>query len=302
MSPPNNVPIPAFLVTIGGTQYVTTDGITLYALGGGGSLTLGANGLLTGAGTAGSPLTAVSQFGSDTSIPINNSSAAPVTAVELVASLPTNTAGSEASEWLVKLLDAGTAENAFAILPTGIQVDSRAGGRTTWSQRILFGGSEVARISANSAGQLLISGTQAAGGIRFYTGIETGLAFQIGSTGAIECLNTGFMTAQGANIASANNLTLNPAQGTGGSCFNITGGTQVNLISEAAYNRGSQVVLVATTPTVFKNAFTASGSFVPIQFASNADFTTTATNAVLDLVLMGTNSGAGPDIWYCKNH
>jgi hypothetical protein len=76
----------------------------------------------TGAGsipTAGDigGLGGVGGFGSDTLVKLPNSAATPVTALELVTTLPTNTAGAENSQWDVKLLSAGAQITAFSFTP-----------------------------------------------------------------------------------------------------------------------------------------------------------------------------------------
>jgi hypothetical protein len=119
MSTPSNA-VPALIrADSGGNLYYSLDGGQTFnpAIAGGGSLTLGANGLLTGAGTAGSPLTALAQFGQDTTVSINDSGGTPVSALELIASLTTTTPGSTASQWLVKLLTAGAQVSAFQATP-----------------------------------------------------------------------------------------------------------------------------------------------------------------------------------------
>ncbi len=53
-------------------------------------------------------VTAIPSFGADTSVLLPNASAADVTALQLVASLTVATAGSESSQWLVKVLRQGS--------------------------------------------------------------------------------------------------------------------------------------------------------------------------------------------------
>lgn len=59
-------------------------------------------------------------FAADTIVQINNSLSVPVSALELVASLTTNTSGAEVSKWLVKLLSAGAQVTALDIRPNQI--------------------------------------------------------------------------------------------------------------------------------------------------------------------------------------
>lgn len=86
--------------------------------------------------------------------------------------------------------------------------------------------------------------------------------------------------AQGADLASANNLVL----GTDGDAFEVTGTTQINLISNVGRQNGAVVTLVFTsTPTVKHNQAT-SGSNITIQLAGAVDFAATAGDT-LTLVL-----------------
>lgn len=86
---------------------------------------------------------------------------------------------------------------------------------------------------------------------------------------------------QGADIASANNLSL----GADGNTFEITGNTQINLIANTSWQNGSEITLLFSgTPTV-KNNFGTSGSNINIILAGGADFVATA-NDVLKLQLV----------------
>jgi len=82
--------------------------------------------------------------------------------------------------------------------------------------------------------------------------------------------------AQGASIASANNLTL----GSDGNYFQITGATQINLIDTSNWLGGAWVTLkFNSTPTVKHNQ-AASGAFKPIMLAGAADFAATANDTL----------------------
>jgi hypothetical protein len=81
----------------------------------------------TGAITVGTtPLTFLQvgppSFGSDTVLKLPNASATLVTALELIASLSTNTPGSEVSQWLIKLLSAGAQISAYVLKAAGLTV------------------------------------------------------------------------------------------------------------------------------------------------------------------------------------
>lgn len=75
---------------------------------------------------------------------------------------------------------------------------------------------------------------------------------------------------QGTDVASANNLVLGL-----GNVFEITGTTQINLISNLSWQNGSQVTLLFTsTPTVKHNQATSTTN-ITIQLAGAVDFVAT---------------------------
>ncbi|HTE57874.1 MAG TPA: hypothetical protein VK694_03940 [Verrucomicrobiae bacterium] len=85
---------------------------------------------------------------------------------------------------------------------------------------------------------------------------------------------------QGADVASVNNLVL----GTDGNVFEITGTTQVNLLSNIGWQNGSTVTLLFTaTPTV-KHAQATATTNITILLAGAVDFVATAGDS-LTLVL-----------------
>jgi len=89
-----------------------------------------------------------------------------------------------------------------------------------------------------------------------------------------------FQQAQGADVASTGNLVL----GSDGNVFEITGTTQIDLISNLTWQNGSKVTLLFTsTPTVKHNTAT-SGTNITIQLAGAVDFVATAGDT-LTLVL-----------------
>lgn len=82
----------------------------------------------TGAITVGSTTLTFTQvgpatFGSNVSVPLTNSASAPVTALQLIASLTTATAGVEVSKWLVKVLSGGAQVDGLSV------EDTQLGGR-----------------------------------------------------------------------------------------------------------------------------------------------------------------------------
>ena len=59
-------------------------------------------------------------FGSDTIVDLPNSNSANVSALELIASLTSNTAGAEASKWVIKLLTGGAQTTALDLRPAQV--------------------------------------------------------------------------------------------------------------------------------------------------------------------------------------
>lgn len=130
-----------------------------------------------------------------------------------------------------------------------------------------------------------------------FLGMNTlSLTFNQGSNDLFKILSNGtngivslpaharFETGQGVSIAAANNLTL----GGDGNVFTITGNTQINAITTANWQAGSQVELIFTgTPTVKNNTAGGAGT-ATILLAGSTDFTA-AANDVLSLVYDGTN-------------
>lgn len=87
-------------------------------------------------------------------------------------------------------------------------------------------------------------------------------------------------TKQGVSVASANNLAL----GSDGNVFEITGTTQINLISNANWQDGSEITLLFTSTPTVKNGQATSTSNITIKLAGGVDFSATADDA-LKLVL-----------------
>lgn len=102
----------------------------------------------------------------------------------------------------------------------------------------------------------------------------------LGLSGSVVMVTGRIVGKQGAAVASANNLVL----GTDGNVFEITGTTQINLISNLGWQDGAQVTLAFTaTPTV-KNGQATSSTNIQILLAGAADFVASA-NDTLTLVL-----------------
>lgn len=89
--------------------------------------------------------------------------------------------------------------------------------------------------------------------------------------------------AQGADVASANNLVL----GADGTVFNITGATQVNLLASTGWQQGSMVFLQFTSACVVKHGQTTSGANKRINLRGGVDFTSVASD-MLALYYNGT--------------
>jgi hypothetical protein len=90
--------------------------------------------------------------------------------------------------------------------------------------------------------------------------------------------------SKGADVASANNLTL----GSDGNTFNITGTTQINALTVANWQAGSRIHLIfASTPTIKHN--TAGGAGTAVILLSGAVDYVAAANDVLSLIYDGTS-------------
>ena len=74
-------------------------------------------------------------FGSDTIVQLPNSNNALVSALEMITTLTTNTAGAEVSKLLIELLSAGAQLGAWALEPAKITTDAGALTRTPRSRR-----------------------------------------------------------------------------------------------------------------------------------------------------------------------
>jgi hypothetical protein len=90
--------------------------------------------------------------------------------------------------------------------------------------------------------------------------------------------------AQGASVASANNLAL----GADGNSFEITGTTQINLITNTNWQNGSIIRLLFTSTPVVKNGQATSGANITIKLAGGVDFSATADDILtLELCTIG---------------
>lgn len=99
---------------------------------------------------------------------------------------------------------------------------------------------------------------------------------------------------QGADVASANNLTLGTlGSTTEGNSFEVTGTTQINAITSANWSDGAVVTLLFTsTPTIKHNTAGGAGT-LPIILAGAVDFVASA-GATLTLI---QGEIGGTDCW-----
>lgn len=127
--------------------------------------------------------------------------------------------------------------------------------------------------------QFIITGKNAGATVdKLYIG---GAATQINATR--------FETYAGAAVAAANDLTL----GTDGNLFSITGVTQINAITTANWQAGSQIAFIFTgTPTLKNNTAGGAGT-APMLLAGRVDFVAAAGDYIA-LQYDGTN-------WYETN-
>ena len=88
------------------------------------------------------------------------------------------------------------------------------------------------------------------------------------------------LETQGADVASANNLVL----GEDGNSFEITGTTEVQLISNDLWQNGARITLLFTSTPTVKHATATSGDNITILLAGAADFVASAGDT-LTLIL-----------------
>ncbi|MFA5340674.1 MAG: hypothetical protein WC332_02750 [Clostridia bacterium] len=91
---------------------------------------------------------------------------------------------------------------------------------------------------------------------------------------------------QGADVASATNLAL----GTDGNCFEITGTTKIDLLSNVGWQNGSVITLFANENVTIDHATATSGTNVTILLAGAGDYNMTANDS-LTLCLSETTAG-----------
>jgi hypothetical protein len=161
------------------------------------------------------------------------------------------------------------------------------GGGNTYTLPTAVGITGRQYVVSNSGSGVLTLATNSSQTFDNVTGVPTSLIIPAKSSITVNSNGTGWLvssnyvkTSQGADVASANNLSLNA----GGDSFEITGTTTINLISSTGWQNGAVIRLVfSSSLTVTNNAGT-SGSNINILLAGGANFSATA-NDILTLML-----------------
>lgn len=124
-------------------------------------------------------------------------------------------------------------------------------------------------------------GTQASAPLEIYT--NNTLRTTIDANGYT--INTArVQNSMGANVASANDLTLGGA----GNVFTITGTTTINAIATANWQAGSEIALIFSGILTLKNNTSGGAGTAKILLRAGADMTT-AANKCVKLIYNGTN-------------
>jgi hypothetical protein len=159
----------------------------------------------------------------------------------------------------------------------GVRVDAQTGGTNDYGVAIGTASTNTLWIAETS------NPTTEAGGIVFGSSRDTNLYRSAASTLKTDdsLIVVGrVQQSQGADVASANNLVL----GSDGNTFEITGTTQVNLISNLTWQNGSKVTLLFTSTPTVKHAQATATTNITILLAGAVDFVATAGDT-LTLVL-----------------
>jgi hypothetical protein len=117
------------------------------------------------------------QFGSDTTVKLANAVSTLVKSLELVNSLTTNTAGSEASKWLIEVLQAGAQVTGLSVEGTKVGIPDT----------LYFNGETTTNINRNASGSFFFHGAGSALAILSTTGLllAAGLPITFSSTWSI---------------------------------------------------------------------------------------------------------------------
>lgn len=144
--------------------------------------------------------------------------------------------------------------------------------------------------SVNPSNQFISKWTDASIGTRTsllsITGVNSGATVTKLSIGGNATFlgATRFELTKGANVASTGNLTL----GTDGNVFHITGTTQINAITTADWQAGSELILIFDASLTVKNNTAGGAGTAVMLLAGGADFSATS-NDVLTLIWDGTS-------------
>jgi len=164
------------------------------------------------------------------------------------------------------------------------------GGGNTYTLPTAVGITGRQYVVSNSGTGVLTLATTSSQTFDNVTGVPTSLIIPAKSSITVNSNGTGWLvssnyikTSQGADVASANNLSLNA----GGSAFYITGTTTINLISNTGWQDGAEITLVFEGSLTVTNNSGTSGSNMNILLAGGANFSATA-NDVLKLVSITT--------------
>jgi hypothetical protein len=199
-------------------------------------------------------------FGSDVTVPLANASAVDVTALELIATLTTNTAGSEASQWLHKLLTAGAqvtslierpnslwAPNGTSALPGYAHLGTARDGTTGSGYGQWFDQTNSA-LAQSTAGvqRTSLNGT----GLRL---VNDGMAYLIGSTGNCQLKQDGgngdlVLTSTVANVSIGPDVALTTSAVVGFLEIPTCAGTPTGAVT---LRTGKAAVVVDTTNNKF---------------------------------------------------
>lgn len=102
-------------------------------------------------------------------------------------------------------------------------------------------------------------------------------------TSQVILFNNRFQGFQGADVASANDITLGQ-----GNYFDVTGNTTINRIASAGWRTGSTIILRFDSNPQVTNGVAAGGGFASILLNGTANFTPTA-GSTLTLLFDGTS-------------
>ena len=168
---------------------------------------------------------------------------------------------------------AGAADNNyFQVSPTYVEANRNG---SNWYFR-----SSAGRGTGGGGNFIFQTWTAVGSGTTLQTTAQTELTIERN----IVKLNNRFQTSTGADVASANDLTL----GNDGNVFTITGTTQINAITTTNWQAGSEIILIFNASVTVKNNTAGGANTAVMLLAGGADFSATA-NDVLKLVYNGTS-------------